>query len=311
LGADLTERVLGLAAYLETRSEGCTLADIARDVPGYEVDGELTTATKEWEAVRKRLHRDRDDLAAGFGINIDYDEVEHWYRLRPPFFTRGERLALIAAAAAVDVAGLEDEPVLGELGAAVDEREQRIVLSVPSRVQELCRSIRARSPVRFQYHQQTRTLDAYAVGRWKTQWYVIGRDHGADALRKFRIDRIEDAGTDEAEIVSAGPADSYTIPAEFDAVDEMRLDPNDWGHDPTVIAWVRVAEDHIQNLQYELGGHVVERTAGFGIVELEVRHYAAFRDRLLGFREHAIIVDPPELVACVRNHLAETVARGM
>ena len=310
MGAGLTERVLELAAYLTTTRAGCTLADITRDVPCYRVEGELTPGSKEWETVRKRLHRDLDGLSAGFGITVDYDEVEHSYRLRPPFFTRGERLALIAAAAAVDVADLDDEPVLGELGAAVDEREQRIVLSVPSRVQELCRSIHARTPVRFRYHQQMRTVDPYAVGRWKTQWYVIGRDHGADALRKFRIDRIE-GGTDAAAIMSAGPPDSYTIPAEFDAVDEMRLDPNDWGHDPSVVARVRVAEDHIQNLQYELGGRVVARDDGFGIVELDVRHYAAFRDRLLGFREHVIVVDPPQLVAFVRDHLAETVARGM
>src|SRR5207244_540685 len=107
-----------------------------------------------------------------------------------------------------------------------------------------------------------RILDPYAVGRWKTQWYVIGREHGADALRKFRIDRIEEGGSDQAAIASAGPADSYTIPAEFDAVDEMRLDPNDWGHDAAVIARVRVETDHIQNLQYELGGRVVERDNG-------------------------------------------------
>ncbi|MDP9331864.1 MAG: WYL domain-containing protein [Actinomycetota bacterium] len=311
MGADLTERVLGLTAYLETKRAGCTLADITRDVPGYVVDGELTSGTKEWETARKRLQRDLDDLEAGFGINVDYHDREHLYRLRPPFFTTDERLALIAAAAAVDVVGMDDEPILGELGAAVDEREQRIVLSVPSRVQELCVAIRARSPVHFGYHQHVRTLDPYAVGRWKTQWYVIGREHGADALRKFRIDRIEDAGTDQAAIVGAGPPNSYTIPTEFDAVDEMRLDPNDWGHDSPVTARVRVAQDHIQNLQYELGGRVVDRTNGFGIVELEVRHYASFRDRLLGFREHAIVVDPPALVTFVRDHLAAIVARGM
>lgn len=309
MSADLTERVLGLAAYLENKADGCTLADITRDVPGYEVEGELTPGTKAWETVRKRFQRDLDDLDAGFGIAVEYHEREHLYRLRPAFFTAEERWALIAASAAVDVDGVDDEPVLGELGAAVDEREQRIVLSVPSRVQELCHAIRTRSPVRFRYHQQTRTLDAYAVGRWKTQWYVIGRDHGADALRKFRIDRIDDTGA-ESPVVNAGPPDSYTIPEEFNAVDEMRLDPNDWGHDPQVTVRIRVADDHIQNLQYELGGRVVQRDAGSALVEVEVRHYAAFRDRLLGFREHAIVVDPPELVAFVRNHLAAIVASG-
>jgi predicted DNA-binding transcriptional regulator YafY len=313
LGADLTERVLGLAAFLEKQDDdGCTLDDITRNVPGYEVDAPLASGTKEWETVRKRLQRDLDDLESGFGISVDYHEREHLYRLHPPFFLSAERRALIAAAAAVDVDGIDDEPVLGELGAAVDEREQRIVLSVPGRVEELCRSIRERSPVSFRYHRQVRTLDPYAVGRWKTQWYVIGREHGADALRKFRIDRIEDDGNGGhgPAISSVGPPDSYTIPEAFSAVDEMRLDPNDWGQDPPVAAQVRVTDDHVQNLQYEFGGLVVERRDGCCIVELEVRHYASFRDRLLGFQGHAVVVEPPALVALVHDHLAAIVARG-
>ena len=90
----------------------------------------------------------------------------------------------------------------------------------------------------------------------------------------------------------------------------MRLDPNDWGNDPPVIARVRVAADHVQNLQYELGGRVVERDDVSCVVELDVRHYSAFRDRLLGFRDHAVVIEPPALVTYVRDHLAAIVARG-
>ncbi len=310
MSADLTERVLGLAAFLDKRTS-CTLADITGNVPGYEVEGELKPDTKEWEKVRKRLQRDLGDLERGFGITVEYRDEEHAYRLRPAFFTTDERLALIAAAATVAVDGLDDAPVLGELGAAVDELDQRIVLTVPGRVEDLCRAIRSRSPVRFRYRQQTRTLDPYAVGRWKTQWYVIGNEHTTDELRKFRLDRIEAANADEPTIENIGPAGAYSIPDAFVAVDEMRLDPNDWGHDPLVVARVRVERDHVQNLQYELGGHVVERDVDFAVVELDVRHYEAFRARLFGFREHARVVSPPEMVAFVLDHLAAIVARGI
>ncbi len=312
MAADLTGRVLGLPAFLETRSRGCTLADITRNVPGYEVDGELTPGTKEWEKVRKRLQRDLDDLEAGFGIRVEYHDRDYVYRLQPAFFTTDERLALISAAATVEVAGMNDEPVLGELGAAVDAGAQRIVLTVPGRVEKLCGAIRTHTSVTFRYNLRERRLDPYAVGRWKTQWYVIGREHGADALRKFRIDRIEVADADATAdaIEAAGPPGAYTIPPEFDAVDEMRLDPNDWGHDPLVTTRVRVEIDHVQNLQYELGGRVVARDGLHAVVELDVRHYQAFRDRLLGFREHAQVVAPPELVAYLRDHLAAIVARS-
>jgi predicted DNA-binding transcriptional regulator YafY len=227
--------------------------------------------------------------------------------LRSAFFTTEERRALIAAAAAVDVEGIDDEPVLGELGAAVGDGDRRIVLSVPSLVRQLSDAIRERRPVRFGYHGRTRTLHAFAVGRWRTHWYVVGSEDGSDDRRRYRLDRIEPLTDDE--VIALGDANGYVIPAGFDAVDAMRLDPNDWGTDPLAVARVRVDADHAHTFQHELGGRVVERTPGSQTFEIDVRHYDSFRDRILGFGTRAVVVSPDALVALVRDHLA-AVAQG-
>ncbi len=301
---DATTRILGLAAYLDQRGPGgVTLVDLTTDVPGYEVAGQLVPNTPEWEAVRKRVRRDIDAVDASLAIVIEYDDRDERYRLRSPFFTPAERRELLAAAAAVDIEGLADEPVLGELGAAVADNERRIVLSVPDRVRALSDAIRARRPVRFRYHGRERTVDAYAIGRWRTHWYVVGREHEAGERRMYRLDRIETTDGD-AVVTTPDPPGSYELPDGFDAVDEMRLDPNDWGPDPLVAARVRVDKDHVHNFQHELGGRVTGRSDDACVVELDVRHYASFRERVLGFREHATVVAPPELVEFVRGHLA-------
>ncbi|HEX5613883.1 MAG TPA: WYL domain-containing protein [Acidimicrobiia bacterium] len=305
---DATERILRLAAYLADRGRtSVTLGTISADVPGYGGDddpprderGELVVDTREWETIRKRLQRDLKVLDDTLGIEVE--TTDDGYRLRPPFFTPDERRALIAAAAAVDVEGVDDEPVLGELGTAVDASTRRIVLAVPERVRELSAAIRERAPVTFTYHGRARTVDAYALGRWRTHWYVVGREHDADAIRKYRLDRIETASG--ALDVTVGEPGSYTVPASFDATEQLRLDPNDWGQDPPVAARIEVSPDHVHNFQYELGGRVRDRADTHVVVEVEVRHYESFRERVLRFGEHARVVGPPELVTLVRDHL--------
>lgn len=308
VAGDASERILGLAAYLErAKATAITLADIARDVPGYETDGELIAGTKEWETVRKRLQRDLQTLEASFGIVVDFDDEDHAYRLRGPYFSPAERRALIGAAAAVEIDGMDDEPLLGELGAAVDEKGQRIVLSVPGRVRELSDAIRKRSSVRFMYHGRKRTLDAYVIGRWRTHWYVAGFEHECGARRRYRLDRIESHGAVPS-VEAVGDVGSYDIPADIDPIAEMRLDPNDWGYDPPVIAAVRVGQDHVHTFQHELGGRVISRDAEAFVIELEVRHYASFCDRLLAFSTHVRLLEPPELVTTFTDRLRAVAA---
>lgn len=306
---DAAERILNLAAYAaqQTRSRTpITLTNIVDDVPGYATDaprddlGDIVSGTAEWEAVRKKLQRDIGDLRDAWGISLDYDDVEHCYRLAPPFFTTKERRALLAAVATVDVEGLPSTKP-GDLGAGIDDSGASVILRLHTLVGTFRVAISSRNPVRIEYDGRTRTIEPYALGMWRNHWYLAGRDVDSGELRRFRLDRIESPN------IAVDTSSTYEIPTDFDPDTAFDLDPNSWGTDPLVHARVRVRRDHVHAFVDELGGEVTGGTGGADddlLVELDVRHYDSFRTRLLAFGRNAVVVSPPELVDVVRAHLA-------
>lgn len=306
-GPSPAERVLRLAAYLAAhRSERFTLDDIASNVPGYLPEGAdpgtpIVSGSRQWETVRKKVQRDLGELHNQWGIELVYDEVEHEYRLAPPFFTPEERAALISAAAVVSVEGL-GLPTPGAIGSGVDDGLARVVIHVHRLVARVRDAIASRTPLRFRYEGRTRVLEPWALGAWRAKWYVAGGDPGlGGAMRRFRLDRIETEVDGAPE--PAGTPGSYDIPDWFDPDKAFDFDPNSWGHDPPLRARVRVEHDHVPGFRRELGGEIVT-TDHFGArIELTVRHYESFRNRLLAFRGHAVVESPPQLVALVRDHL--------
>jgi len=309
-----TERILRLAAYLDEHRGELTLSTITADVPGYDDGnverddaGDIVEGSRSWETVRKKFQRDLKDLRDSLGIIVVFDESRHCYRLQSPFFTPAERRALISAAVVVDVEGLDDDAIpIGELGSAVDDVSRRFVLRVHAQVVAMCDAIATRRVITFSYHDQQRSFEPYAVGVWRNHWYVMGRDCATDTVRRFRLDRIDEAG-DGNDVVLVEPAMAFEIPHDFERDDVVRLDPNDWGRDQLLIARIRVDSDHEHGVQREFGGTVVERTSDGVMLQVEVRHYVSFLNRLLAFREHAIVIEPPELVEFVKGHLLAVV----
>ena len=310
------ERILSLAAYAHRSHAPIALDDIADNVPGYASDpprtGPLEPRSAEWERVRKLVGRDVADLRAHWGIDLEYDDVDHTYTPRAPFFTPDERAALVAAAAVVEVVGV-DVPVPGALGSAVGDDTTEIVLRVHELVAALRAAIGTRTAVRFVHDGRTRHVEPYALGVWHNRWYLAGRDDDEGALRRFRLDRIErgdnGSGADRP-IAEVGPPDAYEIPADFDAAAAFDLDPNTWGTDPLVRASVDVEADHVDAFLGELGGDAVHAGSDRSTVELDVRHYESFRNRLLAFGTHAVVTAPPSLVAVVHDHLAALAERA-
>jgi predicted DNA-binding transcriptional regulator YafY len=302
------ERVLYLAAFAANRcadGDEITLTDIVDGV-GYGSDaprdrhGELESGTAEWETVRKMVQRDLRDLRDYWGIRLEYDEAEHSYRLAPPFFTPEERRALLAAVATVSVQGApEGEP--GDLGATLDDRRAVVVLRLHHLVATLRTAIGERREVIFGLYGMRRHVQPYALGMWRNRWYLAGYDCDRGTLRRYRLDRV-DPGTPTIAVL--GTPGAYEIPEGFDVDGAFDLDPNAWGQDPVLRARVRVGVDHVDAFRSELGGEVIESDGRGAIVELDVRHYQSFRDRLLAFRGSAVVLEPPELVAVVRDHLA-------
>ena len=293
-----TERMLCLAAYVVDRSDGCSRADIERDVPGYRG---LST-----DALEKQLQRDRSVVQQSLGINIEWSEPAQLYRIHPPYFTEKERTALIAAAAVVDVRGIGDSLGTTELGGAIAQDAARIVVRVHPQVVDLRDAIAARRRVQFGYHGRGRDLDPYAIGMWHNRWYLVGHDHDAHEIRKYRLDRIE-TGPEDPAITATGEPGSYTIPEDFDAAAALRMDPNAWGTDPPLVARVRVSRDQVPMFLGELTGRVESNDANFAVIAVEVRDYESFVIRLLGFGTGVLLLDPPELVERMRAWLAPQV----
>jgi predicted DNA-binding transcriptional regulator YafY len=302
------ERILHLAAFAADRcADGATitLTDIVDGV-GYPTDaerdahGQLQSGTSDWETVRKMVQRDLRDLRTHWGIRLDYDEQEHSYRLAPPCFTPDERRVLLAAVATVSVQGAPDgEP--GELGATLDDRRALVVLRLHHLVATLRTAIGERREVTFGLYGVTRRVQPYALGMWRNRWYLAGHDLDRATLRRYRLDRVDPG---EPTIAVTGSGGAYEIPDDFDVDAAFDLDPNAWGQDPVLVARVRVGIDHVDAFRSELGGEVIERDGRRALVELDVRHHQSFRDRLLSFRGSAVVLEPPELVALVRDHLA-------
>lgn len=303
-----TERILNLAAYLEKRGrDGATLDEITRDVHGYDHDaarddaGDLVADGTEWEAIRKLVQRDLADLRDAWGIDAVFDEVDAVYHLRPPFFTTDERRALIAAAATVGIEGVEGSP--GQLASGVDDAGAHVVLRVHELVADLRDAITARTAVYVPYEGRRRILEPYALGEWRGRWYVAGWDPERDVMRRYRLDRIEHDGGLER----ASEPDAFEVAPWFDAVLAFDFDPNSWGRDPRLRARVRVDRDHLPAFLADLGGEVDGVHDGEPVVAFDVRHYESTRNRILFYRDHARVLEPPELVTMLRDHLMATV----
>jgi len=294
-----TERILSLAAYADGRGAPVSLEAITADVPGYEVDAPLAAGTAEWETARKRLQRDLADLREHWGIDLAFDADVDGYVLAPPFLDRYERAALIAAAATVEVEGVAPG-VPGAIGSAVDDTVAQIVVRVHALVAVLRGAMARHAAVTFTYDGAVRRVEPWALGTWRNRWYLAAHDPSCDALRRFRLDRIEPS---TPTIAVDDEPDAFTVPDGFDLDAAFDLDPNSWGTDAAMHACVRVERDHVDAFVVEMGGDITAQDARGAVVELVVREHQSFRTRLLSFGGHATVESPPELVALVTSHL--------
>ncbi len=306
-----TERVLRLAAFVDERRDELTLSRITAAVPGYpECDrdhaGDIVKGARGWEAARRAVRRDVADLEAFFGIALTYDEATHRYQLEPSFFTPGERAALISACAIVDVQGVDRESS-DAIGAAVDASSYDAIVWIDRRASMFQTARLERRRVQFSYRGRRRTIDPLAIGSRRNLWYVVGRDHDVDALRLFRLDRVDA----EPPIELGANRDAFELPDDFDAPSALRLDPNDWGPDQPVEATIRVARHRVGAFQRDLGGVVIEHDVDHVVVAVTVRHRTSFRVRVTAFGDDAKLIGPAELVDDVVNWLRAMVEAGV
>jgi predicted DNA-binding transcriptional regulator YafY len=299
------ERIMRLAFYV-SRHPTFTLSQATLDIPGYgevERDGDdrIDVRSTSGEAARRKFSRDLDDIAARFGIRTEFLRDDNEYRVVAAFFTSRERQVLLSAMALVKVAGIDDDDAeLERLGRAVDKSGRRVVVTVHEHLTAIRAAMSADHPITFRYHDRDRILEPWVIGQWRNHWYVVGREQESDQRRVFRLDRIQRVG-DIA--VTALLDQTYAIPDQVEPENELRLDPNDWGHDPPVLATIDVHPEHAQRFRDEVGGRIVKGDGEWVRVELLVRDHESFRDRVLRMGTNARVHGPDEMVTLVRSWL--------
>jgi proteasome accessory factor B len=215
------ERLVNLTvALLEARAP-MTFAEIRRRTGYYD--------QADRESARRMFERDKDELRRlgvpievredPFGEEVGYLVDRDAYELGDVDLTPEEVAAL---AMAVRLTGAEGEqltlsklvaraPDPAELGARPTTR----VSVAPDPIDDVGEAVLRRRTLRFTYRtaageRATRTVDPYAVVQRRAAWYLVGRDHDRDALRAFRLDRVEGRPR------PVGEPGAFTPPAEVD-----------------------------------------------------------------------------------------------
>ncbi len=169
------------------------------------------------------------------------------------------------------------------------------------RLRTLSDALLARKRVRFTYHgvhrgQSTeRAVHPYGLF-FQRDWYLVAHDPERDALRVFRVGRMEDAEANG----KAPQTHDYEIPDDFRL--EAFLDREAWelgeAEDEPLQADVRFRFPACVWVARNAQGELIEECAdGSAVRRFEVRQTDPFLRWLLSFGGDATVTHPPELAS--------------
>lgn len=290
------ERLMKLTATLLASSVPLSAERVHDRVDGYP-DGQV--------AFRRAFERDKDDLRElGIPISVlpvpDADPPVDGYLIRAadyyledPGLDPEEIAAVGLASQLVRFDGATTNEALWKLGGVDDGADPSsgsalaAVATDPS-VPVLFDAIRERAVVSFTYSGSQRELEPWRLSHQRGRWYVAGFDRSKTDERNFRVDRIAgplDVGASGGFRRPEGVGNAGDRqPWEFDDAEEL-------------VARVLVDADRASWATNQLGSdHVVERQDdGSIIMEVRVTNIPAFRSFVLGFLDHAEILEPATL----------------
>jgi proteasome accessory factor B len=301
---DRVERLTNLLLVLLDAQRPLPLQEIVHTVDGY---------PGGHDAYRQAFERDKRILREE-GIVITVEPLvgsdQFGYRIRPEDYylpelglsdEEGQALNLAVSAVRWDEsAGQQAAWRLGRGGPSAPLAELPSLPALPVAHD----AIRARAPLTFVHRGMRRTMDPYGLAFRNGFWYLVGRDHERDAVRSFRVDRLE--GTPQV-----GMAGSYELPANFDLLAAVPGDPWTVGDGDAITARVAIDAVMAALVEAELGSDaVIERRAdGSIVVSLPVVNMPALRSWLLQMLDHAELLDPASMRADVMAWL-EALAGG-
>jgi predicted DNA-binding transcriptional regulator YafY len=290
------ERLLNLTALLLATPRPLSAQEIRERLDAY--PGDLA-------AFRRAFERDKDALRAmGFPLEIaevpgreqpidGYRIPKDRYYLRDPGLTPEELAALRLAASVVRLEGTSAREGLLKLGGLVGDADGEPGLAVAALpggpdLGPLFGAIAAQTPVRFTYKGEQRRVDPYRLDYQRGRWYLTGFDHLRNAERLFRLDRFESR-------IEALAGPRFERPST--AVPGGAIEPWQLGEGQPVEARVLVDAPQAPWITQHLGPDAVveERPDGSVVVAMTVTNRDNFRSFVLGFLDHAEVLDPPEL----------------
>ena len=310
------ERLINLiAALLETRRP-MTADEIRQRIAGYQDQ-------PSDDAFRRAFERDKEELRA-LGIPLEVVPTDPWsnqadayviprarYYL-PNIDLAPEEVAALGLAAQAIVGGGEDAAA-GLLKLSVDQPEG--VLAAPTFIwgadvaaeepllPPLYQAVLERRRVGFVYQPASgdagrRAVEPYALLHRKGHWYLTGRDVDKDAIRSFKIARVQSA-------VETLPG-TFEVPPDFDVNEHVGGDAWQIGETEGEIdrAFVRF-DAHLrwwpeQNLP---AAPKQEGPAGAVDVEIMVSNLDVFVSWVLGFGDAVEVLAPPAARGRVIEHL--------
>lgn len=307
------ERLINLIAALLEAPRPIPVDEIRTKIAGYEQE--------EFEAFRRAFERDKESLRA-MGIPIELvrdpltDQAEGYIIRKESYYLpqldlEPDELAALRLAADA-VLGAGDEAASGLLKLSVDQPLDPLagpkivwgadIAAEQPLVPELYAALLIRQPVAFGYETAAgdagarRQLEPYALLHRRGQWYVVGRDLDRNALRSFKLSRIQG---------SVEPLDgSYEIPKSFDAAAQLGDEAWERGPDQPVAVTVRFspalrwwAEQNLSEWPFSAG------PAGSLDVQLQVGRIEALVSWIIERGSDVEIVAPEGARAALLEHL--------
>jgi predicted DNA-binding transcriptional regulator YafY len=154
-----------------------------------------------------------------------------------------------------------------------------------------------RRTVRFDYKDRARTFDPHRLSFRNGHWYVSGFDHGHGEERMYRLDRMSN-------LTFASEANAFTPPTSNAS---PWLPAWQMGDEPSTRVLLLIDADQVQLTEGFTGAdRVVERREdGSAVIAFDVTNRAAFIGYVIGFLDHAEILEPLDLRDTYIDYLKE------
>ena len=149
-------------------------------------------------------------------------------------------------------------------------------------------AISEKQAITFDYRGTERHVEPWRLDFHRGRWYLTGYDRIREGERNFRLDRIDDG-------VQLSGAAAESVPQSTGLVDGPRR-AWEMGGEDQVIAKLLVDQSRVESAAKQLGPNVEHKAQADGsvIFTVPVVRYDAFRAFVLGFLEHAELLEPDE-----------------